>query len=164
MKRTSVWAILLVAGVLLAGCSKPVEERILPAPGSIPGLEGRGKAKVYGKEDLWEYMDGGAEHYLKKGFVRLFTRNYRLPGDVRLTVDIFELEKPEYASELFQEEGPADSLEVGIGEGSILLQGSLVFYRNRFLVRVTSVEESQKFERVLSDLGAIIDRNIRKIM
>jgi len=82
---------------------RPLAEAAAEAPTAeaLPAVAGSlriaGPKRTYeGPKELFEYIDGGAEPYLKFNFVRVSTANYTADGDV-LKADLWEFASPEDA-------------------------------------------------------------------
>jgi hypothetical protein len=83
----------LICGV---GCAAPTSfdlRRLLPDEASLDGwalIEG---PVEYGPDELYDYLDGGAERYLSYGFRRLVHVRYGRAGDDRsgITLDLYDM-------------------------------------------------------------------------
>src|ERR1035438_339803 len=54
--------------------------------------------------DLWKYVDGDAERYLRAGVRRTLTANYRYADTVEAVADIHLMETPQGAASIFESE------------------------------------------------------------
>ena len=116
--------------LLLLGCSGP---RLLG--GWSPGAGWHiVRSESYPGKELFSYIDGGAEVFLRCGFVRLEVQEYEGPGG-RATVEVYDMGSPEGAGCIFRTYGSGGTrLEVG-DEGS-RGDGWTSFRKGRFFVRV----------------------------
>ena len=63
--------------ILLRRTAKPASW--LPESGDAPGWTKAGETHVFEAADLWQYVDGDAERYLRAGVRRTLTAKYRYP-------------------------------------------------------------------------------------
>lgn len=78
------------------GCAAPTSvdlHRLLPDEASLDRLTVIEEPVEYVPDDLYDYLDGGAERYLSYGFKRLFHVRYGRAGDDRsaITLDLFDM-------------------------------------------------------------------------
>lgn len=108
--------------VALAGCGRssgggdpPSSSWTKTAAGgpaaAAPGHLAKGRApagwteqdrKTYDPKTIFDYINGGAERYLRKGFRRLHAARYARGTD-EVTVDLYDLGRPENAAAIFTE-------------------------------------------------------------
>ena len=80
----------VAAGV---GCKKKAADPF-PATGAVAGWEKTGDTRVYAAKDLWQYIDGDAEQYLKAGVVSTSTSDYKYQGQLEAVIDVFTMGDP----------------------------------------------------------------------
>jgi hypothetical protein len=56
---------------------------------------------TYDDKTIFDYIDGGADRYLRKGFRRLHAARYANTAADELTVDLYDLGQPENAAAIF---------------------------------------------------------------
>ena len=74
--------------LLVAGCTTP--ESLCP-PKDIGMWSAEGETEVYIGDDLFIYINGGAEIYHEYGFVQVAVQRYRR-GDDNVSVEIYTME------------------------------------------------------------------------
>jgi hypothetical protein len=160
----TVAAILVVGSALMAQSAAQTvtaAERarlaaLLP-DGSQFGARVRGAAAFYGK-DLYRYIDGGADAYLKAGFVALAHREY-MAGAVELEADVYDMGAAGRALARFGAERPRDVRGLAIGAGAYVDEGALNFAAGTYYVKLVAFGEAGKTAGVLEKLArAIVER------
>jgi uncharacterized protein DUF6599 len=151
-------ALLVVIGVALlldAGCKRQpgTGRSFFPASNQVAGWETTGDVRTFEAADLWKYIDGEAERYLKAGVQRVSTADYKFQNKVDAVVDVYTMGNAEGAARVFESEPPGDAKPIQLGDGARLHSQSLVFRKGAFLVRIVSYEESAEGQQALLQLG-----------
>ncbi len=107
-----------------------------PDPGRLHGWLPDGDPQAYEGDDLFLYMDGGAEIYREYGFDRVLVQDYRKAG-LSLTLEIFRMTSADGAFGIFTFKRSGAGRVLGIGSADSLEEGYLNFWKGRFLVTVT---------------------------
>jgi len=68
---------------------------------SLPAGWTEESRSTYDEKTIFEYIDGGAERYLRQGFRRLYAARYVDAARDELTVDLYDMGKPENAAAIF---------------------------------------------------------------
>jgi hypothetical protein len=75
-----------------------------------------GETRSFEAVDLWKYVDGDAERYLRFGVRRTLTANYRYGETVEAVADIHLMEAPRGAASIFESESPTGSRPVALAD------------------------------------------------
>jgi len=136
--RVALAAAALVLGI---GCAEPPAadlDRLIPDDGSVDGWMLVGEPAEYGPDELYDYLDGGAERYLSYGFRRLVHLRYQRGGDggTGITLDLFDMgsdlgafgiysmaRRPEFRLERWGAEGWSERDVAHAWQGSVYLHG-----------------------------------------
>jgi hypothetical protein len=94
-------------------------------------------ASFYKPDTLYEYIDGGADVYLLYDFQRLLHQNFKI-RDGELTVDIYDLGKPENAFGIYSAERSPRYKFVTIGVEGYRSEGTLNFVQDRYYVKLAA--------------------------
>jgi len=89
----------VVAVVLLLSVQAGAEV-VLPEDNSVAGWVKSERLLRFEKNNLFDYIDGGAELFLEFGFDKLLVQRYKRvggKGDEEIAVEIYEMESPESA-------------------------------------------------------------------
>jgi len=158
--RTSA-AVLLVLGLLapLPGPAAGRADLSALLPHEIAGLRPRGSDRLFTRETLDRYLDGGAEACLAFCFRRLLVRTYADPaGQAVLTAEVYDMSVPADAFGFFSTD--KDGEEAGIGREGIYGGGILRFWKGRYCIKVRAGEETGENRQAVLGLGARISAAI----
>jgi hypothetical protein len=112
-----------------------------------------GETRTFEAADLWRYIDGEAERYLKAGAQRVSTADYKFENKVDAVVDIYTMGNAPGAEKIFKSEPAVDVKPIQVGDEARLSSQSLVFRKGTFLVRIVAFEESTETQQALLQLG-----------
>jgi polyferredoxin len=146
--------------ILLRPAAKPMSW--LPESGDAPGWTKVGQTRLFEAADLWKYVDGDAERYLRAGVRRTLTANYRYANTVEAVADIHLMDTPQGAAAIFESESPAGSRPVALGDAGRSYGQSLTFHRGAFFVRLVAYQDTPQTEGALVGLGQGIERRVRQ--
>ena len=135
-----VIAAIAVIGVLnLPGCKK---QKVNPFPGTgeIAGWQKTGDTRVFAANDLWQYIDGDAEHYVKAGVVSTSTADYNFQSRLEAVVDVHTMSNADGARTILQNAQAGDSKPVQLGDGGVAYTQSITFRKGVYLVRIVAYQ------------------------
>ena len=157
--RGMLLVILGVTSLLYTSCKRQprTEPSFFPASNEVAGWAKTGDTRTFEAVDLWKYIDGEAERYLKAGVRRVSTTDYKFQNKVEATADIYTMGNAEGAEKIFQSEPAVDVKPVQLGDDARLSSQSLVFHKGAYLVRIVVFEESAETEQALLQLGRGIE-------
>jgi len=119
---------------LLSGCAgQPAEDGSL-LPDTIGGWTG-GEISEYAGDELFTYIDGGAEIFHEHGFSRVDVREYAR-GDETVSVELYTMTGSAYGIYSYARSQSGEPL--AIGSGGTLAEYYLHFWSGPHLVAVTS--------------------------
>jgi hypothetical protein len=169
-RRTS-W---LICGLLAAGFFPPqssasgggaprtqasdtAQKQLLSFVGApLPGRPtAQGAPSFYGPDNLYQYMDGGADVYLLYDFQVLLHQDFKR-GQADLTVDIFDMGNPEDAFGMYAAERAPGYSFLDMGIEAYRNEGILNFLQDRYYIKLAgfgpgSDDLLEKFARVISE-------------
>jgi hypothetical protein len=156
--------IVCVALLGALACHRPSATKATPFPESneVAGWARTGNIRTFAAADLWKYIDGDAERYLKSDVQRVFTADYKFQNTVDAVVDVYTMANAEGAAKIFQSEPAGDAKPAQLGDSARLFAQNLVFRKGRYLVRVVAYQESVELPQALLQLGQGIDRLLEK--
>jgi len=160
-------ALLIMLGVALlldASCKRQpaAEPSFFPASNQVAGWAKTGDTRTFEAADLWKYIDGEAERYLKAGVQRISTADYKFQNQVDATVDIYTMGNAAGAEKIFNSEPAANAAFAGLGDSARLSSQSLVFREGPYLVRITAYEDSMETKPALLGLARSIELRLAK--
>jgi len=131
-----------------------------PDTGEVPGWTRSGETRSFEAADLWKYVDGDAERYLRAGVRRTLTANYRYRGGLEAVADIHVLAGAEGAAAIFESESAAGSHSVALGDAGRSYGQSLTFRKGPFFVRLVAFQDVAGVEAALVSLGRGIEARL----
>jgi hypothetical protein len=154
------WAAFLLAGL---GAGVPAQDTpgsLVPPEGSVPGWSKDGPPQSYAGEDLYTYIDGGAEIYQEYGFRRVVLQDYKNAAGKSVSLEIFEMETPDAAFGMFTFKRSGKGKAVGLGSGGELEDYYLNFWKGRFIVTLTGFDAAAVTIAGLEAVAAAVDARI----
>jgi hypothetical protein len=156
-------ALLVVLPLLVAsGCNRRPKGGSFPASNEVAGWVKTGDVRAFQAVDLWKYIDGEAERYLKAGVQTVSTADYRFQNKFDAVVDIYSMKSVAGIQSILESEPAAGAEPINLGDGARLFSQSLVFRRGLYLVRVTAYEESAETGSALLALGRGIEQRLTR--
>jgi len=129
-------------------------------PALLAGWEATGPADTFGQDNLFAFIDGGAETYYEYGFSEAATREYRR-GESELAVDVFRMEDHDAAYGIFTYERPAGASDAGVGESSWAGKAAMAFVQDMSYVKLNwygSGDGRVELEKVARAVSGIAGR------
>jgi hypothetical protein len=109
----------------------------------------------YDRENLYTYIDGGAELYLSYGFKKVINRKYSDPGQPQIVVDLFDMGTSQNAFGVFSYS--REVVDNTFGQGSQHTEGSLLFWKSHYFVSILASPETIESKKAIFDLAEQID-------
>jgi hypothetical protein len=160
MKQAHIVFVLIVTllsyGAIMDSEEKYELQKFLPR--DINGWKAIAADRFFDQESIFDYIDGSGEVYRSYNFKILFVRQYDKPEQPAITVDFFDMGSSADAYGVFMHDYQDE--EIGIGQGSSYLAGSLAFWKNRYFVSIWAEEETELSKRAIMDLGKAIESAI----
>jgi hypothetical protein len=162
--REALLIMIAVALLLDVACKRQsgTGESFFPASNEVPGWATTGHVRTFEAADLWKYIDGDAERYLKARVQRVSTADYKFQNKIDATVDIYTMKNAEGAEAIFRAEPAVDVKPIQLGDAAHLSSQSLVFRKGCFLVRIVAFEESAETQQALLQLGHGIEPRLAR--
>ncbi len=150
-----------VLTTVTAAQQKPIPlQSLLPAPGTAQQWTMSDSARVYAGNDLYLFIDGGADLFLEYGFTRALAAEYQSAGGATLNLEIYEMRDPVAAFGIYSirsGEGPAIA---GLGQDAISRPHYTMFRKGSFYVSVATSDSSGSSREAARAIAASVDRSI----
>jgi len=127
-------------------------------PDEIEGWKVAGEDRVYDRDTLYEYIDGGAELYLSYGFEQVVSRTYVRSGQPDIVVDLFDMGRSRDAFGVFSH--GMETADDTFGQGSQYTAGMMLFWKDRFFVSILAYPETAESKDAVFDLSRAIEAAI----
>lgn len=158
LRGWNVAAALVLAVVVLAGAGcrkKPADP--FPASNAVSGWQKTSETRTFKAEDLWQYIDGDAERYIKAGVVTASTADYKYNNKLEATLDVYTMSNADGAKTIFEADPAADAKAVAVGDAARLYGQSLIFRKGKYLVRIVAFAPAPELGDALPALGRAVD-------
>ncbi len=136
--------------LLVAGCSTP--ENSCPS-NNIGAWSVEGEAEVYVGDDLFVYINGGAEIYHEYGFVQVAVRRY-VRGDDSISVEIYTMDGDAYGIYSFARSPSGHG--VNLGNGGTSAEYYLHFWSGPELAVITAESEFEDLGAAVLEIGTAV--------
>jgi hypothetical protein len=156
--------VMCLALFAVAGCNRKPTANSSPFPASneVAGWTKTDEVRTFEAADMWKYIDGEAERYLKAGAQRVSTADYRFQNKVDAVVDIYTMGNADGPAKIFDSEPVGDAKSVQLGDAARLYGQSLVFRKGPELARIVAYAESPEVPQAMLELGRNIAGRLAK--
>jgi len=127
-------------------------------PDEINGYKPAGKDTYYNQENLFDYINGGAELFISYNFDKVISRTYKNNDEPKIVVEIFDMQEAKNAFGVFSHD--REGLDNTYGQGSEIYTDAIIFWKDRYYISILSYGETDMSKKSLHDLAAGIDRLI----
>lgn len=149
MKKIAIYSliILLLSSVNLAFANTAINNldeglaSFLPQPGDVKGWSRNENFEEYKGEDLFFYIDGGAEIYHEYGFERVIVQDYRSKNGKSASLEIYEMRDPASAYGMYSFKSTGEGKVLELGYGGKLQDYYLNFWKGKYLITITGFGE-----------------------
>ena len=139
-----------------------VPSGFFPETNEVPGWK-KGETRTFEAERLWEYIDGGADKYLRAGVQRVLTTDYRFADRIDAVADVYVMRDASGAAKIYDSESAEGSRPADFGEAGRLFSASAVCRRGPYLVRLVAYQETPRIAEALAELGRAIDGRLKQV-
>lgn len=157
-------AVTVLAALMLsaAACKKQDPAQALPGSNQLSGWEKTGETRSYTASNLSDYIDGGAEQYIKAGFKSASTSDYKYQGKVEAVADVYLMTNTDAAKTIFEADPAGNAKTIALGDAARAYGQSVVFREGPYLVRVTAYQETPETPNALQQLAQGIEKKLSK--
>ena len=161
--RAAATAALAVAMLMAGGCKKQeATAATLPASNQVAGWAKTGETRTYTAATLSDYIDGGAEQYLKAGFQSVSTSDYKFQGKIEAAADVYGMSNAGAAKTIFEADPAGNAKTIPLGDAARAFSQSLTFREGPYLVRIVAYQETPDTQQALTQLAQGIEKRLSK--
>jgi hypothetical protein len=122
-----------------SGCKKS-ELNPFPASGTISGWQKTDATRVFAAKDLWQYIDGDAEHFIQAGVVSTATSDYTYNRQLEAVVDVHTMSGSEGARKILETGLTRDAKTIQLGDEGVQYAQSVSFRKGTYVVRIVAYQ------------------------
>ncbi len=165
MKRT----ICVLAAVALGMMSAPAGTaqrqadsllQLLPPALAIEGWTRSEPARIYDGDELYAFIDGGADLFLEYGFRRSLAAEYQNVGGRSITLEIYEMTDPGAAYGVYSIRSGEKSHPVEIGQEGCERPYYIMFWKGPFYISIAGSDSTEQCRSGLKSLARAVDAAI----
>jgi hypothetical protein len=119
-----------------------------------------GESQYFAGEDLFTYIDGGAEIYFEYGFRRVIIQDYKNRAGTRLSLEIFEMDSPDDAYGIYTFKRSGSGEPIPLGDECQLADYYLNLRKGPYLVTITGLDLTADAKEALLFLARTIEPRI----
>jgi hypothetical protein len=150
--------LLLVPQVFPASQGTPAE--FLPEHSEVEGWATHRSQQHFAGEDLYEYINGGAEIYHEYGFVQVVVQDYISDDGKSVSIEIYEMASPAGAFGMYTFKTSAEGQRISVGNDSQIADYYVNFWKGDFLVTLTGFDETAETRKGLIRLAESVGSKI----
>jgi hypothetical protein len=151
IKRFFVSAILVMPLLLLGFQETPA--KFFPKDGEVEGWIKHRSLRHYRGENLYEYINGGAEIYHEYGFVQVVTQDYANDSGKSISVEIYQMVSPTSAYGMYTFKTDSKGKKILVGSDAQLADYYMNFWQGSFLITLTGFDETEETQKGLLDIA-----------
>ena len=136
-------------------------EAFLPDKAELRSWKAENAPQLYKGEDLYLYIDGGAEIYHEYGFKQVLVQDYKSAAGKSLTLEIFEMANSECAFGAYTFKSSGKGKAIAIGQDGQLEEYYLNFWKGNFLVTLTGFDSSPELIQGLLLIAKSVEVKIK---
>lgn len=154
----------LIAGAMMAvvggvGCKKSPQDPF-PASGAIAGWQKTDATRVFVAKDLWQYIDGDAEHFVQAGVVSTSTADYTYNGQLEAVIDVHTMGAADGARKIVETGVSREAKTIQLGDEGVQYAQSVTFRKGRYVVRIVAYEETAETPQALLALARGVEARL----
>jgi hypothetical protein len=127
-------------------------------PDSLQGWKVVKTTPLTTRNDLYGYIDGGAELYISYGFKEALSCTYKKENQPEVIAEVYDLIEPRNAFGVFSQTREKENLQ--LGQGAYSLPGAVFFWKDHYYFSLSSWESTPEAEGFIRALGDYIDKKI----
>ena len=160
MKEKVTFGLLFLVLLILgdAGMWQVHSDTAVLLPDAVEGWKISAKDQIYSRENLYKYIDGGAELYISYGFKKVINRTYSRRGQPDIIIDLFDMGTSQNAFGVFSHS--RETIDNTFGQGSQYTQGLLLFWKDRFFVSILASPETPESRKAVFDIAGEMEKAI----
>jgi len=137
---------------------------LLPESGEVKGWSRNESFEEYKGEDLFFYINGGAEIYNEYGFERVIVQDYTSSSGKSASLEIYEMTDSSSAYGMYSFKSTGDGKMLELGQEGKLQDYYLNFWKGKYLITITGFDEDEETIAGLQSLAKAVDTRIKDMV
>jgi hypothetical protein len=133
----------------------------LPGEAETGGWKEDGLPQVYVGEDLFAYINGGAEIYHEYGFKQVIVQDFLNKNKKSISLEIFEMSNPESAYGMYTFKTNPGGEELALGDEAQLADYYMNFWKGKFIITLTGFDEDEGTIKGLQKIARAVETKIK---
>jgi len=134
---------------------------LLPTASEIDNWERNLDFEEYKGEDLFFYINGGAEIYHEYGFERVIVQDYQNQNGRSASLEVYKMSSPDSAYGMYTFKSSGKGQELTVGHGCKLQDYYLNFWKGQYLVTITGFDAEKETIDGLKSIANVVDKKIQ---
>ncbi|MBN1940212.1 MAG: hypothetical protein JW843_11550 [Candidatus Aminicenantes bacterium] len=130
----------------------------VPAPEEAPGWTAKGEAQRFSGDDLYIYINGGAEIFNEYGFRRVLAQDFAHKDGRGVTLEIFEMSDAAAAFGIYSFQTSGKGRPAGLGTDGEVEEYYLRFWKGPYLVVATGFDPAGEGRKNLLEGVLVVAR------
>ncbi len=126
----------------------------------ISGWKQSGEMQIFPPRNLYEYIDGGADLYLKYDFQELKVAEYQNDKKASVTVEIYRHKTPTHTFGIYSQERLANANFLDIGAQGYIEKDTLNFLQGNYYVKISCYNAGPDGEGTLLTFAKRVGENL----
>lgn len=110
---------------------------------------------TYTHENLYDYINGGAELYISYGFRKVYSKTYIADNQPNIIVDVFDMNSPKDAYGVFMYS--AEEVSELVGQGTQYNEGFMLFWMDHYFVSIMSYPETPESKEAVVKIARTLE-------
>jgi hypothetical protein len=135
---------------------------LLPAEGETEGWVLNGDPALYGGDDLFFLINGGADIYYEYGFREVIAASFTNPGGEEIKLEVYRMKDCFAAYAVFLQQSTGSEKGKSFGTNSFVNNGSLGFWKHHYFILMRSNSENSIVSDGMSMMAGSVDKRIKQ--
>jgi hypothetical protein len=141
------------------GCKMKVVDPF-PTSNAPAGWVKIGNTRTFAAKDLWQYIDGDAEQYIKAGVISTSTSDYKYQNRLLVVVDVYTMGDSAGARKILEAGQTSADENVQVGDAGIAYGQSVTFRKGPYLVRIVAYDDTPGAQQPLLALAHSVESRL----
>ena len=120
-------------------------------PDTLDGWTVKETLQLDSREALYDYIDGGAEQFISYGFVCAVSKTYEKINEPEVRIEVFDMANSKNAYGIFSNIRYDENDDYG--QGSQYVTGALFFWKGKYYINITTIEETRVTEKFIREIA-----------